>query len=215
MGYTTDFTGEFQLNRPLDPVTREFLQKFADTRRMARNLGPEYGVEGEFYVDGGGHMGQGKEDSIIDYNRPPRTQPGLWCKWEPNEDGTAIRWNGAEKFYDYVTWLNYLISNFLAPKGYVLNGEVKYQGEDAGDFGIIYVKDNDVQKLEGKRTIPKPRKATAKARKPAPAKKDRTPKDPAKVTLQDVKELKQRVKRLEERLTSLEVGVARGNLGAP
>ena len=35
---------------------------------------------------------------VKDYNRPPQGQPGLWCDWTPTDDGSAIRWNGTEKF---------------------------------------------------------------------------------------------------------------------
>jgi len=78
----------------------------------------------------------------------------LWCKWAPTKDGTGIEWNGIEKFYNYVEWLEYLIVNFLGPWGYQLNGEVKYQGEDPGDFGIIEVTNNTVKLREGRRYIP-------------------------------------------------------------
>jgi hypothetical protein len=61
----------------------------------------------------------------------------------------GIEWDGGEKFYDYVEWLEYIINNFLAPKGYVLNGECPYQGEDSDDVGKIVVKDNVVTRLEG------------------------------------------------------------------
>jgi hypothetical protein len=67
---------------------------------------------------------------------------GIWCDWAPNKDGTEIEWTGAEKFYDYVEWLEYIVNTFLAPKGYILNGEVEYQGEDRSDMGMIVVKDN-------------------------------------------------------------------------
>jgi hypothetical protein len=36
-------------------------------------------------------------------------------KWEPTEDGTAIKWNGLEKFYDSTEWMTYLIDTFLKP----------------------------------------------------------------------------------------------------
>lgn len=150
MGYTTDFSGRFQLNKTLDETTKIFLKKFAETRRMKRTLPPEYGVDGEFYVGGGGSFGQDHEASIVDYNTPPRTQPGLWCQWIPTEDGNYIEWDGGEKFYDYVEWLEYLIKNFLAPKGYVLNGEVQWQGEDTDDVGRIVVKDNVVRTQRAK-----------------------------------------------------------------
>lgn len=149
MGYTTDFHGTFRLNKRLTPKLHEYLKKFANTRRMARKLPKKYGVEGEFYVDGGGMCGQDHEPSIIDYNHPPSTQPGLWCQWVPTDDGMGIEWDGGEKFYNYVEWLQYIVSNFLEPKGYILNGSVEWQGEDRGDVGIIEVRDNIITAHDG------------------------------------------------------------------
>ena len=142
MGYTTDFSGSFQLNTPLQPRMNEFLKKFNETRRMARNVDEAFGIEGEFYVLGTGFFGQDHEANVIDYNTAPVTQPGLWCQWTPNEDGTAIEWDGGEKFYYYSEWLFYLINKILAPNGYVLNGTVTWQGEETGDVGKIKVVDN-------------------------------------------------------------------------
>lgn len=152
MGYTTDFYGKFTLDRPLDEETKTFLQKLARTRRMARKLPAEFGIEGEFYVDGGGLCGQDKESSVIDYNKPPCTQPGLWCQWTPSEDGTYIEWDGGEKFYCYVEWLQYIITRVLNPKNYLLNGEIDWQGEESDDFGKIVVVDNIVYTRLGKRS---------------------------------------------------------------
>ena len=145
MGYTTDFKGGFEINKPLSEQLKNYLTKFSETRRMKRKLDDKFGVEGEFYVDGGGFGGQDRESNIIDYNSPPKTQPGLWCQWIPNEDGTEIVWDGGEKFYNYVKWLKYIIKNFLEPEGYVLNGEVKFQGEYYNDNGVIVVRDNKVE----------------------------------------------------------------------
>lgn len=145
MGYTTDFKGGFEINKPLHEELKNYLTKFSETRRMKRKLDDKFGVEGEFYVDGGGYAGQDRESNIIDYNSPPKTQPGLWCQWIPNEDGTEIVWDGGEKFYKYVEWLEYIIKNFLEPEGYVLNGEVYFQGEYYNDNGVIVVEDNKVK----------------------------------------------------------------------
>ena len=145
MGYTTDFKGGFKINKPLREGLKNYLTKFSETRRMKRKLDDKFGVEGEFYVDGGGYAGQDRESNIIDYNSPPKTQPGLWCQWIPNEDGTEIVWDGGEKFYEYVAWLEYIIKNFLEPEGYVLNGEVYFQGEYSNDNGVIVVTYNKVE----------------------------------------------------------------------
>ena len=147
MGYTTDFSGQFNLNKKLDPEMHQYLVKFSETRRMKRNLPPCYGIEGEHYVDGSGPFGQGREDNIVEYNQPPRTQPGLWCQWRPSQDGKSIVWDGGEKFYHYIEWLQYIISNYLSPKGYVLNGEVEWQGESEDDTGVIVVKHNEIEIL--------------------------------------------------------------------
>lgn len=143
MGYSTDFFGSFKLNKTLDLETFTFLKKLNETRRMARKVGKEYGIEGEFYVED-------DEKNVIDINRSPKTQPGLWCQWTPNRDGTEIEWDGGEKFYEYVAWLEYIIEKVLEPKGYKLTGEVEWQGEDRGDSGKIVVKNNKVKTLAGK-----------------------------------------------------------------
>lgn len=71
---------------------------------------------------------------------PYKGFPGFWCDWVPNGDGTALEWNGSEKFYDYVDWLRYLIDNFFRPRGITLDGTVHYDGEDDGDSGTITVR---------------------------------------------------------------------------
>ena len=159
MGYTTDFYGSFNFNKPVTKELAEYIDKFCSTRRMQRNVDEikklfpnwkelcfngELGDEGEYFVGGEGFMGQGKETTIINYNRPPATQPGLWCQWIVSEDGNSLEWDGGEKFYSYDAWLEYLIVNFFEPLGYVLNGEVEFQGEDYDDFGAIIVEDNVV-----------------------------------------------------------------------
>lgn len=144
MGYTTDFSGRFNTNKPLSDKMFNFLKAFNETRRMGRNVDAVFGVQGEFYVFGGGSFGQDSEPSIIDNNEPPVIQPGLWCQWTPSDDRMGIEWDGGEKFYNYTEWLVYLIHKVLAPNGYVLNGTVTWQGEDTGDVGEIIVENNRV-----------------------------------------------------------------------
>mgnify|MGYP003345164362 CR=1 FL=1 len=141
MGYTTEFDGQFNINPPLSAKDNEFLTKFSQSRHMARKLDSKYGVEGEWYVDGGDLM----ESNIIDYNRPPSTQPGLWCQWIPSEDGSSIGWDGGEKFYKYIQWLEYLIEKYFKPRNYILNGEVYWSGEMEHDKGVIKVINNEIK----------------------------------------------------------------------
>ena len=158
MGYTTDFYGSVTFNKPITEELKNYINKFGETRRMKRDVEkikktfPDWekncfngnlGVDGEYFVGGNGFMGQDRDDSIVNYNYPPETQPGLWCQWMIDDDGNLV-WDGGEKFYEYGEWLTYLIDNFLAPSGYVCNGEIEFQGEDMNDFGTIHVKDNVV-----------------------------------------------------------------------
>lgn len=158
MGYSTDFYGSVTFNKPITEELKNYINKFGETRRMKRDVEkikktfPDWekncfngnlGVDGEYFVGGNGFMGQDRDDSIVDYNYPPETQPGLWCQWMIDDDGNLV-WDGGEKFYEYGEWLKYLIENFLAPSGYVCNGEIEFQGEDMNDFGTIHVKDNVV-----------------------------------------------------------------------
>ncbi len=165
MGYTTEFYGSFKLDKPLTRAHEKYLRAFAESRRMKRNaglvtlmtdpvrlsVGLPVGIDGGYYVGGADNdYGQARSDDIIEYNNPPEGQPGLWCKWVPTEDGQGIEWSGAEKFYEYTEWLEYLVEHFLKPWGYVLSGEVKWNGESAGDLGVIVVQNNLVTARKAK-----------------------------------------------------------------
>lgn len=157
MGYTTWFDGEFAISPPLSDKHSAYLKAFSETRRMTwkpevandpdpvrEAVGLPFGPEGAFFVAAeGGFFGQEGGVRVLDVNRPPGGQPGLWCHWEPL--GDALAWDGKEKFYDFVEWLEYLIATFLGPWGYQLNGDVYWTGEDDEDRGLIRVTDNRVR----------------------------------------------------------------------
>lgn len=143
MGYTTEFRGQFKVDRPVDDGTYSLLVGLATTRRMKRNI-EGFGIDGEFFIDDKGNYGQNRTPDVVDYSSPPSTQPSLWCQWMIDEDRQTIEWDGAEKFYHYVEWIKYLIDSVLKPRGYVLNGSVEYRGEDWDDTGTITVNNNNV-----------------------------------------------------------------------
>lgn len=152
MGYTTEFEGRIELDRALDEELYQFLMKLNETRRMKRDpkkleemgFTGDYGVEGEFFIDGAGYYGQAEDESILDYNRPPKTQPGLWCQWRPTLDRKGLEWDQGEKFYCADEWMMYLIDRILKPAGYVANGTIYAQGEDSEDTWELHVRDNQV-----------------------------------------------------------------------
>lgn len=160
MGYTTSFTGKFTCTPALNSDQVAYLKALVATRRMQRKgasklpdplrkaVGLPIGDEGEYFVGGTGCAGQDHDATIVEYNRAPGSQPGLWCQWEPSDDGKFIKWDGGEKFYEYVAWITYFNEHFLKPWGVKLSGEVKWRGEDSSDRGVI-VAGNGIAALEG------------------------------------------------------------------
>lgn len=114
MGYTTDFTGRFRLNKELTRKDFQELESWNDERHDSDKY------------------------------------PSHYCQWKPSSDGWSIEWDEVEKFYSYVEWIEWLIKNWFAPKGYILNGEVEWEGEEQGDVGKIIIKDNVVTTKTGK-----------------------------------------------------------------
>jgi hypothetical protein len=158
MGYSTEFVGSLTITGTMSAAQVAYIRLFNQTRRMKRNalkaqkledpvreaVGLPVGEEGGYFTGSKGAMGQAHDESVVDFNRPPVGQPGLWCQWTVNELGTELMWDYGEKFYDYVPWLKYLITHFFAPWGLVLNGNITWQGEEQSDNGTIEVRDNKV-----------------------------------------------------------------------
>ena len=167
MGYNTDFRGGLSISPEPSQEFTDYINEFSDIRHMAidvdkmvemfpesKKLGrfftDDFGTEGEFVVldlDNTGYVLRAaldnKETPVIDHNEPPKGVPGLWCQWVI-EDGELV-WDGAEKFYNYIEWLEYMIVNFFKPAGYTLNGVIEWRGEDWDDTGKITVTDNKIE----------------------------------------------------------------------
>lgn len=122
MGYTTEFSGHFDI---FPTPTAKFINQvneFADTRHGG-NLDVYPGFPG-FWCNWTVQPVASDADGELQY---------------------GLAWNGTEKFYRYTEWLQYLIDNFFAPQGYSLNGDVNWQGEDDLDTGIITVNGNQIE----------------------------------------------------------------------
>ena len=155
MGYTTEFTGSLTITPPLNINEVVFLRKFNATRHCTHKVTP-YAMDAT-----GGCTGR----SCIDSG--PGV-PGFWNKWKSSDDGTELLWDGREKFYSYVEWLDWLITHFFKPdpechgaeipiingmgmssapsvfpaSGHLLNGIIEWEGEESSDVGRIVVCDN-------------------------------------------------------------------------
>lgn len=178
MGYNTNFSGSFELDRPLKKKHAKYLRAFSHIRHMRRKeiltielpdklrkkVGLPIGVEGEYYVGShkDGNSGQTRTLDVANGNSPSTTMPGLWCQWtvggenghpleaDEIEKGVAVTicWDQGEKFYYYVEWLQYIIDNFLKRWEYTLNGTVQWSGEQTGDVGKIVVTNNVIEIIE-------------------------------------------------------------------
>lgn len=175
--YLNDFSKTRRMKRDTFKLMEIYKGKYGNP--FPKNNTPQgiYGRDGEYFVHEDGEFGQSKDDSIVDYNTPPgqielkgnlpnfmethdknkklikggTCQPGLWCQWIADENGEFLKWDGSEKFYNYIEWLRYLIDHFFDEWGVKLNGEVEWIGEDSDqDRGKIVVKDNVIDIYEGK-----------------------------------------------------------------
>jgi hypothetical protein len=170
MGYDTDFVGRFDITPPLTAEQTTYLRKFSATRRMRRDpmiarsmpdpervaVGLPIGDEAAYFTGGDGSFGQDMDPSVRDANNSPTNQPGLWCQWRPSEDGTTLEWDGGEKFYDYIPWLEYIVEHFLRPWDRSLDGQVRWMGEDPDDRGTIFAKGGRIEGVGDKISAGRP-----------------------------------------------------------
>ncbi|MFD2024133.1 hypothetical protein [Promicromonospora aerolata] len=151
MGSDTYFSGSLTIVPPLNDDETAYLIDFAATRRCQR-------IEGPLALPG----------VTVDFNRPPAGQPGVWCHFEPDEDGTTIVWNESEKTYQGAERIAFLVTRLLAPSAkeyldahrdedprlaefttdHVVNGSFTAQGEEYLDLWGITVEDNQVTKWQ-------------------------------------------------------------------
>jgi hypothetical protein len=166
MGYTTYFSGSFTVSPPLTPEQVAYINAFAESRHMKRDIsivatqpdpvreavGLPLGIEGEYFI---GEL-TGMEQGILAHNDSSRTQPGLWCQWIVSDDGEEIEWDGGEKFYCYTQWLAYICKHFLKPWGRTIKGQVSWEGEESDDQGVIYARGLEVEAVTSVLSNPGP-----------------------------------------------------------
>lgn len=90
--------------------------------------------------------------TLLNFNEEPdeipQPNPGGYMQWVPSKSLDAIGWDGQEKFYDYVPWMEWVCA-WLKERGIVANGELHWSGEDATDNGRIVVIENTVTSISG------------------------------------------------------------------
>ncbi len=118
MGYTTEFIGQLEISKPLDDSA---VSAIGDLNKIS-------------------FASENKEGKKLG-------QPESRCQWVVAPDKKHIVWDGNEKFYYYMEWLEYIVRNILEPKGYMVSGELMAEGEDVqNDVSKITVKNNKISR---------------------------------------------------------------------
>lgn len=105
MGLHTTYVGYVEITPALSEQETAYLTAFNASRRVERPGGP-FAVPANPWAE---------EPPVAARDRPPAGQPGLWCPWQPCEEGHCLRWDGQEKPSGGQEWLSYLIDAFLRP----------------------------------------------------------------------------------------------------
>ena len=147
-------------------------QKLMEEYKGKYSLDGDYGVDGEFfgyvpkkYLDengdgiwydengdyirdidsysgwiGGDSVKQFSINPNFGYN-PNQPKGSNWCRWKI--EGNQLLWDGREKFYNYVEWLEYINKNIFSKWDITFTDqtEIKWSGEDVEDCGVIYIED--------------------------------------------------------------------------
>jgi hypothetical protein len=122
-----ELKGYFKITPAPSNDVIEYINKFANTERLAYDLPNFYGDQGEYYIH--------EENMGSSYSFRPISQPNELANWIIKND--CLVWGGNQYFEYWVTWLEYYLNNFFIPAGYELNGQVSYFTDDEDDYGII------------------------------------------------------------------------------
>jgi hypothetical protein len=133
----SEFTGRFALSRPLTAKESAILKAVHDYRPQDGQELPSAAPVQERPVkivrEGVKRNYSGEGFHIF------KEFPTLDCRWTVSRDKRALVWDKKGPFYNYVSWLEYLISHFFAVWGVQLSGTVTLEGNRLGDTGSITV----------------------------------------------------------------------------
>jgi len=103
MTYPTRYEGQLTIEPPLNNQEVKALTDFFHSRRIRTTGGPL-----DCRTLDGGHQ------DVLDYNKPPEGQPGLYCDLEVTEAGDVLRWDrSSETGPDLDKWIVYVIDHLL------------------------------------------------------------------------------------------------------
>jgi hypothetical protein len=125
MGYDTRFTGRFALSRPLTAEESAILEAVHDHRHQ-EDLELPYAVLEERPVKIEREIF--KPCYIGEWFNNYEKYPSYYCQWTVSPNKRALVWDKGEKFYNYVSWLKYLISHFFCRMGSAAERDRQLEG---------------------------------------------------------------------------------------
>ena len=123
MGYSVYYSGEIEIAPPLTEEHAETVLAFSNHQRTEKTA-PIFAA-----------VAASAEPDL----------PGYSGLFELSDERDLILPDELESRHGLRLWLVLLIEHFLAPLGYVLNGEVSWTADESDDCGSIFVKDNTVE----------------------------------------------------------------------
>lgn len=69
--------------------------------------------------------------------------PGFYCQWVFDRKTCTIEWDGGEKFYEYIEWLEFVLRK-CNELNLSADGKISWQGDGHQDRGKITVKKNQI-----------------------------------------------------------------------
>jgi hypothetical protein len=123
MGYSVCYRGEIEIAPPLTEEHTEIVLAYSNHQRTEKTA-PIFAA-----------IAASTEPDL----------PGYSGLFELSDERDLIVPDEFESSHGLRLWLVLLIEHFLAPLGYVLNGDVSWTADEADDRGTIFVKDNAVE----------------------------------------------------------------------
>ena len=126
MGYPVYYSGEIEITPPLTEEHAAIVRAFAKGEHTER-------TESVFAAIAAS---------------PDPDLPFFSGLFEVSEDGARLFPEEDESRHGLGRWLALLIAHFLAPAGYILNGEIRWDSDEREDSGQYFIRENALEIVE-------------------------------------------------------------------
>jgi hypothetical protein len=131
MGYHVFYNGRIDITPPLTVDDARIFQTIINPERQDKNI---------FNTD---TSAETIRQAIEDENDYLSSFP-----LDLKDDRATLEDTGNEERNGCAEWLTSLIQHFFAPRGYVLDGDITWAGDNIDDRGAIYIKANQLEAVD-------------------------------------------------------------------